>query len=58
MLTIEQPRQACFKANYKKGNPMGIVDSQPHSINNRASADSTGDGKEEKARAPELVPTC
>ena len=58
MLTIEQLRQACFKANYKKGKLMGMVDSQPHSINNRASVDSIGDGKEEEARAPELVPTC
>ena len=37
---------------------MGMVDSQPHSINNRANVDSTSDEKEEEAGAPELVPTC
>ena len=37
---------------------MGIIDSQPHSNNNRASVDGTGDEKEEEAEAPELVPTC
>ena len=37
---------------------MGMVDSQPHSINNRASADSTGDKKGKEAGAPKLVPTC
>ena len=37
---------------------MGMVDSQPHSINNRANVDSTGDEKEEEAEASELVPTC
>ena len=55
---MEQPRQACFKANYKKGKPMGMVDSQPHSFNNQASVDSTGDEKEEEVEALELFPTC
>ena len=36
---------------------MGMVDSQPHPINNRASVDSNGDEKEEEVEAPELVPT-
>ena len=36
---------------------MGMVDSQPHSYNNRASMDGTSDEKEEKAKAPVLVPT-
>ena len=57
-LTTEQPRQACFKANYKKGKPMGMVDSQPHLINNRANVDNISDEKEEEAKAPESVPTC
>ena len=37
---------------------MGMVDSQPCSSCNRAYMDGTGDEKEEKAEAPELVPTC
>ena len=37
---------------------MGMVDSQPHSSNNRASVDGIGDEEEEEAKAPELVPTC
>ena len=37
---------------------MGMVDSQPHSSNNRASGDGTGDEEEEEAEAPKLVPTC
>ena len=54
----EQPRQACFKANYKRRKPMGMVDSQSRSSSNRVSMDGTGDEEEEKAEAPELVPTC
>ena len=57
-LTTEQPRQACFKVNYKKRKSMGMVDSQPHSSSNRASRDGIGDEEEEEAEAPELVPTC
>ena len=57
-ITTEQPRKACFKANYKKRKLIGMVDSQPHSSSNRASVDGTGDEKEEEAEAPELVPTC
>ena len=57
-LTTEQPRQACFKANYKKRKPMGMVDSQPHSNSNRASVDGTDDEEEEEAEAHKLVPTC
>ena len=56
-LTTKQLRQVCFKTNYKKRKPIGMVDSQPHSYSNRASMDGTGDEKEEKAKAPELVPT-
>ena len=37
---------------------MGMVDSQPHSFNNQASVDSTGDEKEEEVEALELFPTC
>ena len=37
---------------------MGMVDSQSRSSSNRASMDGTGDEKEEKAEALELVPTC
>ena len=37
---------------------MGMVDSQPHPINNRANVDSTSDEKKEEAKAPELAPTC
>ena len=36
---------------------MGMVDSQPPSINNRASVDSTDNEKEKEAEAPESVPT-
>ena len=57
-ITTEQPRKACFKANYKKRKLMGMVDSQPYSSSNRASVNGTGDEKEEEAEAPELVPTC
>ena len=35
-----------------------MIDSQPHSSSNRASVDGTDDEEEEKAEAPELVPTC
>ena len=37
---------------------MGMVDSQSRSSSNRVSMDGTGDEEEEKAEAPELVPTC
>ena len=56
--TTEQPRQVCFKANYKKRKPMRMVNSQSCSSSNRARMLSTGDVEEEEAEAPELVPTC
>ena len=37
---------------------MRMVDSQYHSSSDWASMDGTGDEKEEKAKAPGLVPTC
>ena len=47
-LYTKRPRQACFKANYKKRKLMGMVDSQSCSSSNRASMDGIDDEKEEE----------
>ena len=57
-LTTEQPRQACFKASYKREKAGGDGRPQPRSSSNRARTLGTGDEEEEEAEAPELVSTC
>ena len=57
-LTIEQPRQACFKASYKRkkaGGDGGFSISLQQQSSSYACA---SDEEEEEAEAPELVSTC